>query len=63
MIEMKNRSKKYCRNVTGDSSELCQFIRENNGLYLSDGSEYRDGGGFLRMNPMKNMYVKGVKHV
>lgn len=39
-----------CRNVIGASWELCQFIRENNGLYLSDGSEYRDGGGFLRMN-------------
>lgn len=39
-----------CRKVTGDSSELCRFIRENNGLYLSDGSDYRDGGGFLRMN-------------
>lgn len=39
-----------CRKVIGDSSELCRFIRENSGLYLSDGSEYRDGGGFLRMN-------------
>lgn len=39
-----------CRNVIGASWELCQFIRGNNGLYLSDGSEYRDGGGFLRMN-------------
>ena len=39
-----------CRKVIGDSSELCRFIRESSGLYLSDGSEYRDGGGFLRMN-------------
>lgn len=39
-----------CRNVTGCSTELCRFIRSHSGLYLSDGNEYRNGEGFLRMN-------------
>lgn len=39
-----------CRSVIGDSSVLCRFIRRHSGLYLSDGNEYRNGNGFLRMN-------------
>lgn len=39
-----------CRNVAGNSTELCHFIRRCSGLYLSDGNEYRNGEGFLRMN-------------
>ena len=39
-----------CRQVTGNSSELCRFLRKETGLYLSDGKEYRNGEGFLRMN-------------
>lgn len=39
-----------CRNVIGSSTELCNFIRRYSGLYLSDGNEYRNGEGFLRMN-------------
>lgn len=39
-----------CRNVIGSSTEFCHFIRRHSGLYLSDGNEYRNGGGFLRMN-------------
>lgn len=39
-----------CWSVIGDSSELCRFIRRHSGLYLSDGNEYRNGKGFLRMN-------------
>lgn len=39
-----------CRSIIGDSSELCRFIRSHSGLYLSDGNEYRNGSGFLRMN-------------
>lgn len=39
-----------CRGIPDNSSELCQFIREESGLYLSDGREYRNGDGFLRMN-------------
>lgn len=40
-----------CRAVKGYSSELCGFIRERTGLYLSEGSHYGDAGsGFLRMN-------------
>ncbi|MCH1983130.1 pyridoxal phosphate-dependent aminotransferase [Ruminococcus sp. OA3] len=39
-----------CRNIIGNSTELCRFIRSYSGLYLSDGNEYRNGEGFLRMN-------------
>lgn len=39
-----------CRKVIGNSTELCDFIRRYSGLYLSDGNEYRNGEGFLRMN-------------
>lgn len=39
-----------CKGIFGDTSKLCQFIREDSGLYLSDGREYRNGDGFLRMN-------------
>lgn len=39
-----------CRRIIGNSSDLCHFIRKHSGLYLSDGNEYRNGEGFLRMN-------------
>lgn len=39
-----------CRNVIGNQAELCRFICSHSGLYLSDGKEYRNGEGFLRMN-------------
>lgn len=40
-----------CRDVSGNPDGLCQRIREKSGLYLSEGSEYGEGGkGFLRMN-------------
>lgn len=39
-----------CKQVLGNSSELCRFLRKTTGLYLSDGVEYRNGEGFLRMN-------------
>ncbi len=39
-----------CRNIIGSSTELCNFIRSHSGLYLSDGNEYHNGEGFLRMN-------------
>lgn len=39
-----------CRNVIGNGTEFCRFIRSYSGLYLSDGNEYRNGEGFLRMN-------------
>lgn len=39
-----------CRNIIGNSSELCRFIRKHSGLCLSDGNEFRNGKGFLRMN-------------
>ena len=37
--------------ITDDSAYLASFIREETGLYLSDGSRYRgDGARFLRLN-------------
>ena len=39
-----------CREVSENIPELADFIREKTGLYLSDGKEYRNGTGFLRMN-------------
>lgn len=39
-----------CRDLTGDSTDFCRSIRIHSGLYLSDGNEYRNGEGFLRMN-------------
>lgn len=39
-----------CRKLQTDLSQLCQFIRKDSGLYVSDGREYRNGDGFLRMN-------------
>lgn len=39
-----------CRKVSGNSTEIQHFIRSKTGLYLSDGNEYKNGNGFLRMN-------------
>ncbi len=39
-----------CTNILNKSVDLCKFIRAESGLYLSDGNEYRNGDGFLRMN-------------
>lgn len=39
-----------CRSLIGSSTEFCDFIRKETGLYLSDGNGYRNGEGFLRMN-------------
>lgn len=40
-----------CSNVIGNTSELCRFIRNETGLYLSDGANYRgNGDNFMRMN-------------
>jgi cystathionine beta-lyase len=39
-----------CRSIIGNATEFCRFIRKNSGLYLSDGNEYHNGEGFLRMN-------------
>lgn len=39
-----------CRDITGSSTEFCRFIRNYSGLCLSDGNEYRNAEGFLRMN-------------
>lgn len=39
-----------CHKLLGSSTLLCGFIREKGGLYLSDGNEYKNGEGFLRMN-------------
>ena len=40
-----------CSRVTKDSNELYLYLRENTGLYITDGGHYGTGGqGFLRMN-------------
>ena len=39
-----------CTDILNKSVDLCKFIRDESGLYLSDGNEYRNGDGFLRMN-------------
>lgn len=40
-----------CKGVLGCASELSQFLRDETGLYLSDGRQYGQGGqDFLRMN-------------
>lgn len=40
-----------CRNITENVKELAEYIREETGLYLCDGTEYgKAGEGFLRMN-------------
>lgn len=40
-----------CNNITSDSEELCHYIREKTGLYLSSGEIYgANGKGFIRIN-------------
>ena len=40
-----------CSAVCPDSVELCDFIRRETGLYLSDGAQYGESGrAFIRMN-------------
>lgn len=40
-----------CRNVTHNASELCKFIREETGLYVSEGAIYGGNGHeFIRLN-------------
>lgn len=40
-----------CDRITDDAGRLCEFIREETGLYLSSGSQYRgNGASFMRMN-------------
>jgi cystathionine beta-lyase len=40
-----------CSKVCTEAEELCRFIRNETGLYLSEGSKYRGNGNqFIRMN-------------
>ena len=40
-----------CSNITNDADALCEFVREETGLYLCSGGQYRGNGGrFIRMN-------------
>ena len=40
-----------CNSITSDSEELCRYIRETTGLYLSSGTVYgANGNGFIRLN-------------
>lgn len=38
-----------CTGIAKKDTKFSSFIRENSGLYLSDGAEYRNGEGFLRL--------------
>ena len=40
-----------CRKITENSVRFCKFLRESTGLYISEGSQYGQGGeGFVRIN-------------
>lgn len=39
-----------CRQRIESSTDFCRFMRSHSGLYVSDGNEYRNGEGFLRVN-------------
>lgn len=40
-----------CREIQGYTSRFTQYLREHTGLYLSEGSQYGEGGkSFIRMN-------------
>lgn len=40
-----------CRGLVGSASQMCEFIREQTGLYLSEGSQFgKNGTDFLRLN-------------
>ena len=40
-----------CRGITDDAEKLCSFIRQDSGLYLTEGEEYGScGRQFIRMN-------------
>ncbi|MDO4288192.1 MAG: MalY/PatB family protein [Eubacterium sp.] len=54
-----------CQELTKDSQTLCQFIRRDSGLYLSEGAEYRNGDGFLRMNLAcpREQVMEGLKRL
>ena len=40
-----------CSSITNDSEKLCEFIREQTGLYLNCGAKYRGNGRyFVRLN-------------
>ncbi len=40
-----------CSNIAADASQLCDFIRERTGLYVSEGSQFgKAGKSFFRMN-------------
>ena len=40
-----------CSEITEDAEKLCSFIRQNSGLYLTEGEEYGScGKQFIRMN-------------
>ena len=46
-----------CQEIFRKDCDLCEFIRADSGLYLSDGREYHNGEGFLRMNLACRMEV------
>ncbi len=54
-----------CCKAAAGIPELSEFIRKETGLYLSDGTEYRNGTGFLRMNLacQKSTLKEGLKRL
>ena len=39
-----------CTSVSTNSKELCDFIREKTGLFVTSGDVYRNADGFMRVN-------------
>lgn len=54
-----------CTAVTNDSYRLCRYIRKNTGLFVSDGSIYRNADGFIRVNLAcpKKLLIDGMKRL
>ena len=54
-----------CTAVTKDSYNLCRYIRKNTGLFVSDGSIYRNADGFIRVNLAcpKKMVADGMERL
>lgn len=53
-----------CRKITEDTSDLCDYLKKTQKLFLSDGSEYRgDGKLFVRMNVAcpRNRMEEGIR--
>ena len=55
-----------CSAITGQTDELCEYLRKEAGLYLSAGSHYRgNGAAFVRMNTAcpKSQIEEGLRRL